>query len=303
MMSKSIAWLRAARLRTLPLSLSGIIVGTAMADREGMFMAHVFILALLTTVAFQVLSNFANDYGDGVKGTDNDTRIGPQRAVQSGVLTSKEMKIGVLISAIVGLALASVLIYVAFGQEQWGYVFIFFVLGLLSIIAAITYTVGGKAYGYRGLGDVFVFIFFGLLAVLGSQFLYTKHLLWQDWLPAITIGAFSTAVLNLNNIRDYDSDKTSKKRTLVVSMGVKRAKGYHNALILLGMLCAILYAIFTFEGYTNFLFVLAFVPLALHLKRFNGIQEAKSYDPELKKVALSTFLYAVLFYLGFNIFL
>ena len=153
-------WFAAARLRTLPLSVSGILVGNGVAWLEGSFSWSLFILALLTTIAFQVLSNFANDYGDGVKGTDNDQRLGPKRVLQQGLLTKAALKKGIQITAGVSLLFALSLIYLAFGSEDWGKALFFIALGLASIIAAIKYTIGDSAYGYYALGDLFVFLFF-----------------------------------------------------------------------------------------------------------------------------------------------
>ena len=191
------SWVSAARLRTLPLSISGIIVGSAIAIQEGFFNIVIFSLALGTTLGLQILSNFANDYGDGIKGTDNDERVGPARAIQSGLITHKEMKQGIVVTAFATLLLAILLIYSSFGKENAGYALLFFILGLAAIAAAIKYTVGNNAYGYRGLGDVFVFVFFGIVAVFGSYFLYSLKFSWEVLLPAFAIGFLSSAVLNL----------------------------------------------------------------------------------------------------------
>ncbi|RIV30610.1 1,4-dihydroxy-2-naphthoate octaprenyltransferase [Flagellimonas lutimaris] len=302
-MGNTKAWIQAARLRTLPLSLSGIIVGTALAILEGRFEMHIFILALLTTVGFQVTSNFANDYGDGVKGTDNEDRIGPARALQSGSITRKSLKTGIIISILISMAVALTLIYLAFGQENLTYILVFFVLGLLSIWAAIKYTVGSNAYGYRGMGDLFVFLFFGLLGVLGSMFLYTKTLGWTSLLPAISIGLLCVAVLNLNNLRDMVSDKKHGKITMVVSLGFENGKRYHFLLIFGALICFSLFVwIESFDWRYSF-FMLAFVPLLIHLRKVMMTKNPASLDPELKKVALSTFLLAILFFISVNIFL
>ena len=196
-------WLQAARLRTLPLSVSGILAGTALAASYGVRDGWLFLLTLCTTLSYQVTSNFANDYGDGVKGTDNDRRIGPQRALQQGALSAVALKNGIVIAAAVSGLFTLATLFRAFGQEHLGYLALFCVLGGLSIWAAIRYTVGQGAYGYRGLGDLFVFLFFGLLSVLGTLFLYTRQVTAEAFLPAIAIGALSTAVLNLNNLRDW----------------------------------------------------------------------------------------------------
>ena len=213
-MKKLRAWVSAARLRTLPLSISGIVTASAVAISEGYFKLSICILALITTLGFQILSNFANDYGDGVKGTDNAERVGPARAMQSGLLTAKELKIGMIITAGITLLIATMLIFSAFGNENFLLSFIFFNLGIAAIIAAVTYTVGKKAYGYRALGDLFVFLFFGLVGVIGCYFLFSKSVGEYVLLPAIVIGLLSAAVLNLNNMRDRLADaKVHKKHT------------------------------------------------------------------------------------------
>ncbi|MCK0159403.1 1,4-dihydroxy-2-naphthoate octaprenyltransferase [Allomuricauda sp. F6463D] len=301
-MKNTKAWIQAARLRTLPLSLSGIIVGTALAIIENRFETQVFILALCTTIGFQVTSNFANDYGDGVKGTDNEDRIGPARALQSGSITRKSLKIGIIISTLISLVLALVLIYSAFGPENFNYILIFFALGLLSIWAAIKYTVGSNAYGYKGMGDLFVFLFFGLLGVLGSMFLYTKSLDWSSVLPAVSIGLLCVAVLNLNNLRDIVSDKKHGKITMVVTMGFEKGKRYHLFLIITALFCFALYVWIVKFGWNQTFFMLAFVPLLIHLRKVMMTKNPGNLDAELKKVALSTFLLAILFFISVNIF-
>ena len=194
-------WIQAARLRTLPLSLSGIILGGFLAEKNEVFNGLIFLFSVLTTIGFQVLSNFANDYGDGVKGTDNENRVGPERALQSGAISPKQMLKGIYLTVALTLVVALVLIYVSFGVENFAYSVVFFFLGIASIAAAIKYTMGTNAYGYSGLGDIFVFLFFGLLSVVGSLFLYTKNVETTTFLPAFTIGFLSAAVLNLNNMR------------------------------------------------------------------------------------------------------
>lgn len=297
-MVKLNSWISAARLRTLPLSVSGIIVGTTIAVKQGLFSISVFSLALATTLGLQILSNFANDYGDGIKGTDNEDRVGPQRAIQSGLITQKEMHQGIIITGIVTLLFAILLIYAAFGRENLGYALFFFLLGIGAITAAIKYTVGKSAYGYRGLGDVFVFIFFGLVAVYGSYFLYAHEWNWLVLMPAFSIGFLSMGVLNLNNMRDRLSDEKAGKNTLVVKLGAKNAKNYHYALILGAILCLVLFTVLTLESVNDFLYIPALIPLILHLKRVVENENATLLDPELKILALSTFATAVLFGLG-----
>src|SRR6218665_592878 len=190
-------WIEAARVRTLPLSVSGIIVGSFYAlsrptdevlTPTQVFNWTTFGLLLLTTVGLQVLSNFANDYGDGVKGTDNDDRIGPKRAIQKGVITPAQMKRAIVITAVLTFASAVALIYNAFHFRYFLYSLIFLVLGIMAIASAIRYTVGTNAYGYRGYGDVFVFVFFGLVSTFGSYFMFAKELNFLLLLPSFAIG-------------------------------------------------------------------------------------------------------------------
>lgn len=291
-------WVHAARLRTLPLSISGIIVGTTIAVQQGYFNLVIFSLALGTTLGLQILSNFANDYGDGIKGTDNEDRLGPDRAIQSGMISLREMKHGIIATAVLTLFMAILLIYSAFGQEHFLYAVIFFLLGVGAIVAAIKYTIGDNAYGYKGLGDVFVFIFFGLVSVLGTYFLYARELYWVALLPAAAIGMLSVGVLNLNNMRDLISDKKSKKITLAVKMGESKAKNYHYTLILGAIFFLIIYTVLTAQELNNFLYLFAFIPLVFHLKRVIQNNDPQKLDPELKILALSTFAIAVLFGIG-----
>lgn len=302
-MGKTKAWVQAARLRTLPLSLSGIIVGTAMAARQGFFELDIFVFALLTTVGFQVTSNFANDYGDGVKGTDNEDRIGPQRALQSGLLSRAALKKGITVSIAISMLFAIVLIYRAFGLENLAYIAIFFILGALSIWAAIKYTMGSRPYGYRGLGDLYVFLFFGLLGVLGSMFLYTKQLDWPSTLPAIGLGLLCVGVLNLNNLRDVVSDKKHGKITLVVKMGFDNGKRYHFLLMAIAFLSFLFYILMEGIGWGQSYFMLAFAPILAHLIKVLKTHDPGLLDGELKKLALSSFLLAILFFPAINIFL
>ncbi len=296
-MTKLKAWIAAARLRTLPLSVSGIIVGAAL-GYSNFIETTIFWLAIATTLGLQILSNFANDYGDGVKGTDNEDRAGPQRALQSGAISKRAMLRGIVITALATLAFAITLIYVSFGKENFFYSFFFFLLGLVAIAAAIKYTMGNSAYGYRGLGDVFVFIFFGLVSVVGCYFLFTKELIGLVFLPATAIGLLSAAVLNLNNMRDHYGDKKAGKNTLVVKLGIENARKYHFSLIVLAILSMLVFLYFTYENQKNLLFLVAFFPLLIHVGVVKKNRKPELLDPELKKVALTTFLLSILFSLG-----
>ena len=294
-------YIEAARLRTLPLSISGIIVGSFIAASEGFFNWLIFFLALMTTVGFQILSNFANDYGDGIKGTDNLERVGPERAVQSGVITPRQMLKAIKITIAITLLIALTLIYVAFGKDDFPNLIIFFLLGIASIAAAIKYTMGEKAYGYFGFGDLFVLLFFGFLSVCGSYYLYSKQLNYMIFLPAFTVGLLSLGVLNLNNMRDRASDIKSGKNTIVVKIGSKTAKYYHYSLLGISFLFALLYTVIAYKSPVQFIFVIAHVPIIKHIVVVYKNKTPRLLDPELKKLAISTFLFAVLF--GFGLLL
>ena len=300
-------------MRTLPLSISGIIVGCVLGSEHNFNFAYdkyfdtticvsktpilmdlIFWLAILTTIGFQVLSNFANDYGDGIKGTDAK-RTGETRMVASGAITPKQMKNAMIVTTIITLIFAILLIFVAFGKDNFGYSLLFVGLGIASIAAAIKYTVGKSAYGYSGFGDVFVFLFFGLLSVVGSYFLYTKQINFQIFLPAISVGLLSTAVLNLNNLRDREEDKKNNKNTLVVKLGTTKAKKYHYILIFGALIAAVCYVLLNYVSPTQFVFLIAFIPLFLNLRTVAKNKVPAELDGELKKVALSTFLFAILF--------
>lgn len=293
-------WLQAARLRTLPLSFSGIIAGAALAISEGAFNVYIGALSLWCTLLFQVISNFANDYGDGLKGTDNDQRLGPKRVLQLGLLTSSQLKIGIVSLSVVSLFSVLLLLLVSFGMSNWPYFVLFFILGIASIWSAIRYTVGGSAYGYKGFGDLFVFLFFGLVSVLGSKFLYTFHISPLDLLPAVVLGSLSVSVLNLNNLRDHENDRLSNKNTLVVKFGYKWGKRYHLLLLILAFLVSLAAAYFSFDSYLNLLPLLVFIPLLFHAIKVFKTTSPSLLDPELKKVALLTFLWAICFLIGYN---
>ena len=291
-------YIEAARLRTLPLSISGIIVGSSIAASQGYFNWVIFILALLTTIGFQIISNFANDYGDGIKGTDNNNRIGPKRAIQSGAITPKQMLRAIKFSIALTLIVAISLIYWSFGKDDFLNLSIFFILGIASITAAMKYTMGKKAYGYSGLGDLFVFLFFGLLSVCGSYYLYTKQLDLTVFLPAFSVGFLSIGVLNLNNMRDMESDMISRKDTLVVKIGIRLSKYYHYFLLLFSFLLALLYVIINYKSQIQFLFILAYIPIVKHFIIVYKNTIPKLLDSELKKLAISTFVFSMLFGLG-----
>ncbi|HEY1056688.1 MAG TPA: 1,4-dihydroxy-2-naphthoate polyprenyltransferase [Emticicia sp.] len=286
-------WLSAARPRTLPLSLSSILMGSFLAASVGQFNWLIFAFCCLTTIALQVLSNFANDYGDTQNGADLAGRVGPQRAVQSGAITPKQMLNGIIVLAIICLIFGISLLYFAFkdadANQFWG----FLGLGLLCMLAAYTYTAGKKPYGYAGLGDVSVLIFFGLVGVLGSNYLYTKTFDWVNLLPALSCGFFATGVLNINNIRDIESDTRAGKKTIPARLGRETAIKYHWFLLIAGMVSILLFSILK-EQYA-LVYVLCF-PLFF----INGIKVSKlpNPDPMLKQMSLSTLAFVLLFGIG-----
>jgi 1,4-dihydroxy-2-naphthoate polyprenyltransferase len=292
-MTKGQAWLKALRLRTLPLSLSGIIFGGMIAWSNGFKDTLILSIALITTVLFQILSNLANDLGDSQKGADNANRVGPVRAVQSGVISQLEMKVAVVFVALFSAVSALCLIYYGTQGMNNTVLSFYLVLALACIIAAITYTMGKRAYGYSGFGDVFVFLFFGFVSVMGVYTLFSKELDWINIFPALAIGSFSTAVLNLNNMRDIENDAKVGKITLVVQMGARKALFYHTVLIILGIISLFIFHLLHNSSWG----MLGLIPCMIflfHLKRVWHYSDPKSFDPELKKVALTTFLVALL---------
>jgi 1,4-dihydroxy-2-naphthoate octaprenyltransferase len=216
------AWISAFRLRTLPLALASIFLGSFIAAAHGAFDWLIFSLCVLTTLFLQILSNLANDYGDSIHGADGEHREGPSRAVQAGLISATQMKKAMTVFGVLSFITGVLLIYTAF-QAQWWLALIFLGLGLGAIYAAIRYTAGKNPYGYKGLGDLFVLLFFGLVGVGGSYFLYTQVLDWFILLPATGCGLLAVGVLNVNNIRDIKSDEVSGKRSIPVRIGRENA--------------------------------------------------------------------------------
>lgn len=289
-------WLHAFRLRTLPLSLSCIGMAGFMAASIEKFNVAIFFLCCLTTIFLQILSNLANDYGDSVHGADHAERQGPVRAVQSGAISLSQMRSAVIVFSLLSLMSGIMLLWLSFGTN-WLAIFFFFGLGILSILAAIGYTVGKKPYGYIGLGDISVLIFFGLVGVMGSFYLFAHQLSGLEVLPALSCGLFSIAVLNVNNIRDIDSDRLAGKHSIPVRIGKKKASVYHWILLSGGLLSAVLYTLLDFRSPWQFLFLLA-TPLLV----INGLavhqKSSSELDPFLKQMALSTLFFVLLFGMG-----
>ncbi|MGC6422461.1 MAG: 1,4-dihydroxy-2-naphthoate octaprenyltransferase [Flavobacteriaceae bacterium] len=290
-------WIAAARLRTLPLSVAGIFTGNALAYQNKSFSWILFLGALLTALSYQVLSNFANDYGDGIKGTDNTHRLGPKRVLQQQWLTPKQLFKGIVLTVLASLVFSLGLIILAFGLKNFFWILIFFALALAAIWSAYNYTVGERAYGYHSLGDVFVFVFFGIVAVCGSFFLQLKVLTLDSFLYAICIGGLSTGVLNLNNLRDIENDRQSNKRTLATLMGLNVGKWYQTILVSGSMLCA---GVASYQnaisgGYKH-LPMLVIFPLFFQLYQLWQTKDNQAIDRLLKPLALSTFGFSVLLF-------
>ncbi|RMZ58288.1 1,4-dihydroxy-2-naphthoate octaprenyltransferase [Chryseobacterium nematophagum] len=305
-------WIKAARLRTLPLSLSGIIMGAFIAKwrlygEGGTWDWRVFALALLVTLLYQILSNYANDYGDGVKGTDAK-RISEAeaRAVASGKITAKQMKNAVILFSILSFVATIALLYLAFIPNYMTEFYIFIGLGIASILAAIGYTVGKKPYGYMGLGDIFVFIFFGLVSVCGSYFLFTKTFSWDILLPGTAVGMMSMAVLNLNNMRDIESDRHSGKNSFALRIGFKNAMIYEMILLQLPLILILMFlglnGFFQSQNYYVFIVMILLLPLMKLRRKIMAVKEPKELDPFLKQVGIMTFVMAILTAFGLNFF-
>ncbi|UFZ23158.1 1,4-dihydroxy-2-naphthoate octaprenyltransferase [Riemerella anatipestifer] len=305
-------WIQAARLRTLPLSLSGIITGAFVAkwklkETGGTWDIWILILALLVTLLYQILSNFANDYGDGVKGTDTHRSTQAEaRAVASGKISAQQIKMAVLITAVLAFLASVVLLYIAFFPKYIKEFWFFIGLGVLSILAAIGYTVGKKPYGYMGLGDIMVFIFFGLVSVVGSYFLFTKSLDWDIFLPATAVGMMSVSVLNLNNMRDIESDKASGKHTLALKLGFRKAMVYQMILMQLPLILVLAFLMLNQlherGNYYAFIVMILLFPMMALRRRIMQVNEPKELDPFLKQVGIITLVMSILLAVGLNYF-
>ncbi len=288
------SWISALRLRTLPLSLSCILIGGALAHPIQPINPTIFSLIIATTVILQILSNLANDYGDGIKGTD-DHRSGPDRMIQKGFISKKEMFIAICLLAVFAFLLGLILLYKVFGLDYLIISFLFLILGVFAIWAAIKYTMGENPYGYRSMGDLFVFIFFGVIGVVGTFYLLTFSWNWITIPGALFTGCLSMAVLNMNNMRDHDSDKKANKVTLVVKYGLKWASKYQVTLIVISSISFILIA-YQYNEYIYFLCLLPLPILISNIRKVISYNQLIELDKELKKIALSTFTISVIFF-------
>lgn len=301
------SWIAAARPRTLPLSLASIILGSLLALANLQFSWKILLLASLTTIFLQILSNFANDYGDAVSGKDTDQRVGPRRAVATGDITKEAMLRGIVITAVLSLISGVWLLIESFrdaGFSTGGLAdipaqfWVFLVLGLLSIAAAVGYTNGKRPYGYAGFGDIAVLIFFGWVGVLGTYFLHTLSFMPLLLLPATSVGLFATGVLNINNIRDIDTDTLTGKRSIPARLGRALAIRYHWGLLMAGMACALAYSFLNETSPLGYVYVLAFPLFVLNGRAVATHQRPAELNARLGQLALSTLLFVVLFGVG-----
>lgn len=297
------AWIHSFRLRTLPLAFASIITGSGLAWAEGSFHGPVFALALITTLFLQILSNLANDYGDFIRGVDNDTRVGPKRTLQAGLLTPEQMIRGLWIVSFLASIFGVWLILESIGSFSWSASGVMAVLGLLAIGAAVTYTMGKNPYGYSGLGDVAVFFFFGWVGVLGTFFLHSHSLSWSLVLPASTIGLFTMAVLNINNMRDSRADSEAGKHTLVVRIGIKNARIYHLVLNSVAVGLTLVFLVWNDQGIVplHYLFLILIPVLVKINLGILNTDSLEGLDVFLKRQAIFTFFFSVLFSTGINL--
>ncbi|AXW86293.1 1,4-dihydroxy-2-naphthoate polyprenyltransferase [Lonsdalea britannica] len=294
--SKTQAWLDSLRPKTLPLAFASIVTGSAIAGWQSSFKPGVALLALLTAGLLQILSNLANDYGDAVKGSDTETRIGPLRGIQTGAISLTELRNALIVTVL--LTIVSGISLVALACEKPVDIVVFLVLGLMAILAAITYTVGNRPYGYIGLGDISVLIFFGWLSVAGSYVLQTGHFDSIVMLPATACGLLATAVLNINNLRDIDNDRLSGKNTLAVRLGAQKARRYHMLLLMAAPLCLGLFALIYLQSLAGWLFILS-LPLLVKQGRY-VLRETTAFSmrPMLEKTVKCALLTNILFAAG-----
>ncbi len=291
-------WIKAFRLRTLPLALSATTLGSFLGYAENRFKWGVFIFGTLTTLFLQILSNLANDYGDAKKGIDNESRLGPLRVTQSGLVTHNQIRRVIILFMAISLVSGTLLIWFGLRGGDLLLYSLFFLLGFSAIFAAIKYTIGKRPYGYVGFGDIMVFIYFGILGVAGTYFLHTQSFHLSILLPASSIGLLSVGVLNLNNLRDHENDALNGKNTLVVRMGVPWAKVYHVILLFTAFLMGLAYTIIHFESYYQLIFLF---PIPLLISDINKVitnTVPMELNQELKKLAVATLLFSISFGLG-----
>ena len=289
-------WIETARPKTLPLALATILTGSALAYRAGHFHWGITILCLLTTLFLQVLSNFANDYGDHQKGSDTAERIGPLRGIQQGAISAAQLKKGLYVMIALSFLCGALLIGIAY--QNVSDLIAFSLLGVLAIVAAITYTVGNKPYGYLGLGDISVLIFLGLLGIGGTYYLQVHDFSAVILLPAVASGLLATAVLNINNLRDIEQDCKAGKNTLAVRLGPHNGRIYHCILLAVAALFYLLFALFNLHHLLGFIFLLTYPLLLKHALFVYSHKEPTALRPMLAQMSLIALFTNALFSLG-----
>ncbi|MBM7037769.1 1,4-dihydroxy-2-naphthoate polyprenyltransferase [Vibrio ulleungensis] len=288
------AWIGATRPKTLPLALCSILLGSTLAYTNGSLSISTLVLAIVTASLLQILSNLANDYGDAVKGTDNEQRIGPTRAVQSGDISLPTMKKALWVTSL--LTLVSGLALVMMSVNTPTQIVLFLGLGISSMLAAVAYTVGKRPYGYLGLGDLAVLLFFGFVGVIGSEILHTGVFTLLSLIPAAACGLLSVAVLNINNMRDIDNDEASGKHTVPVRIGLQSAKQYH--LILCGLAWALFacYLVFIDASILSIaIYSIALAPIAVHCGKIKECDYPSQVAPLMGDVVKTALLVNVVF--------
>ena len=291
-------WIEAARPRTLPLAIASILLGNFLAYAAGKFSFLTAILAILTTLLLQILSNFANDLGDSKNGVDNKNRKVALRAVQTGKISPSEMKNAVIITASLSFISGISLLCFALQYANPQTITAFVGLGLFAILAAIAYTVGKKPYGYMGLGDLSVFLFFGWVGTFGTYYLQTEILNYYILIPASGCGFLSVAVLNLNNLRDLENDRKTGKNSIPVRIGKTYGFYYQKTIMLLGVCTFIIYLMYQgkpIQLSQNIIIMAGWYPLVQIIKQLNSKMTPAQIDPYLKKTALSTLFLIVIF--------
>jgi len=291
-------WIIAARLRTLPLAVSNILLGSFLAYNHGKFSVIILLLGLATAVLLQVLSNFANDYGDFINGADEKRISKYERVLQSGKISPKQMRWMLIILTLLTFVTGISLIVLAAKALGTIALVVFFGIGILCIIAAITYTIGKKPYGYIGMGDIAVFIFFGIVGVCGIYVLQTRQWDWHVLFPAASFGLLSMGVLNINNIRDLESDRISGKKTLVVRIGLEKARIYHTWLIIMALLLGIVSTILDYNGAFQLLYLLTIPFFIMNVYRVRSSEYSGKLDDELRNLSLTAFFFSVTYGIG-----
>lgn len=295
-------YIKSMRLRTLPLSLAGVVLGILLAVADYRINWKAALLVMLTTVCLQILSNISNELGDTLNGVDGEGRQGPKYSLENGGLSIDEMKRFIKIMAVVCALSGLLMLQCSFGTLFGIEPLCLIALGAAAIGGAIKYTLGRNPYGYRGLGDISVFIFFGIVSVLGSYFVVAHTIPSLILvLPAAAIGCFSVGVLNVNNIRDMESDR-GLRVTVPLKLGIHNARIYHTALIVLGWLCLVAFNLMRFPDPWHWVFI---VTLPLYIIHLRGVWtlEGRALDKMLPLLVMSTFILSLLFGGGYLMFL